>query len=173
MGNFYTNFTILNTNTDDVIRVAKELRRRAYIIGSPANNVVLFDQVCDEQDAEEIERLGVELSAKLSARVIGCLNHDDDYLLLWFFDRGSIKARYWSCWQALAFAWKFCRVSGWLEFPSLVIILGWPFYVFQLRKHHSLVRLLALPEFAVGFGYEYLSRGEIPDGLSEDDIIKV
>jgi hypothetical protein len=32
------------------------------------------------------------------------------------------------------------------------------------------VKLVSIPVFTVGFGYRYLSEGEVPEGLSEDDI---
>ena len=46
-------------------------------------------------------------------------------------------------------------------------------YPFAVNRHSDLVAALGLPDFAVGYGYANLSNGELPDGLTEDDIIKV
>src|SRR5258705_10901062 len=109
MGNFYTNFVIVNTDTADVLRVAKELGRRAYVVRDREGDTLLFDADCDEQDITEIERLGTALADRLHSPVLGSLNHDDDHLLLWLFRSGHVT-RYESCLQGFAFSWQLSRV---------------------------------------------------------------
>lgn len=171
MGNFYTNFTILGVDAEEVITAARELRRRAYVVQAAPGLVVLYDEACDEQDTAEIKRLGCALSARLPGPVLACLNHDDDHLLLSVFTRGTRRGRYKSWRHAPAFAWTLARVRGGvLAYPLIVVVLGWPVVPFQFWRHSALVRLLSLPRPAVGYGFRYLARGEIPAGLSKEDI---
>jgi len=98
------------------------------------------------------------------------MNHDDDMLSLWLFRSGEV-ARYQSCFDAVRFAWKLSRVRGGiLVFPLLVAALGWPIMIFQIFRHQLFVLLLSLPMVTVGYGYDYISNGEIPPGISDDDV---
>jgi hypothetical protein len=98
------------------------------------------------------------------------MNHDDDDLLFWLFHSGRVS-RYQSCRDAASFAWELSRVRGGIvTFPLLAIALGWPIMGFQVLRHWMVVKLVSIPVFTVGFGYRYLSEGEVPEGLSEDDI---
>lgn len=171
MGNFYTNFTVLGADCDETLAVLKELRRRAYVVQGASGIVIVYDEDSDEQDVREIEQLGALMSARLEAPVVACLNHDDDHLLLWLFEDEKKTASYESCLDAPVFAWSLSRVRGGLfAYPLILGVLGWPIVLFQFLRHKALVSLLSLPTFAVGYGYTYLARGEVPSGLSSDDI---
>ena len=61
MGSFYTNFEVVGGDSAEVLRVAKELGRRAYVISDKNGDALLFDSDCDEQDVTEI-RAGLEAS---------------------------------------------------------------------------------------------------------------
>jgi hypothetical protein len=174
VGNFYTNFTVVGAESAEVLVAVKELRRRAFLIEGGSGNTVVFDQECDEQHVADIEAVGSALSKALSAPVIGALNHDDDHLLLWVFRDGDKEGFYESWIDAPRFSWALSRVCGGvLAYPFLAVVLGWPVVIFQFLRHRAFVSLLSLPKSAVGFGYEYLSRGEIPEGHVEEDIQKV
>ena len=68
-------------------------------------------------------------------------------------------------------AWKLSRVRGGIVvFPLLVAALGWPIMIFQVFRHQLVVLLLSVPIITVGFGYDYISNGEIPPGVSDDDV---
>jgi hypothetical protein len=43
-------------------------------------------------------------------------------------------------------------------------------YVFAVERHAALVDALGLPDCTVGFGFDYLHRGETPDSLTDDDL---
>jgi hypothetical protein len=43
-------------------------------------------------------------------------------------------------------------------------------YTFAVDRHAALVDALGLPDCTVGFGFDYLHRGETPDGLTDDDL---
>ncbi len=171
VGNFYTNFTIVGADSEEALGAVKALRRRAYVISSKLGATVIYDQECDEQNVHEIVTLGGQLAEEFGAPVIGVLNHDDDHLLIWVFRPGRDVVAYGSWIDAPGFAWTLSRAKGGvLAYPLIVGVLGWPIVVFQFLRHKALVALLSLPPCAVGFGYTYLSRGEIPPGCSVEDV---
>lgn len=162
MGNFYTNFVILNTDEEEVSSVIKQLKRSAYVTQSE-KDVVLFDQACDEQDVEEIQFLGDTLSKELDAPVIASLNHDDDHLLLWLFAGEKGHSHYASIADAPRFAWNISRFRGGiLTYPFALSVLAWPTFIFQVFRHILLHKILSLPSLSAGLGYNYLSKGETP-----------
>jgi hypothetical protein len=173
MGNFYTNFEIFGGETDDVLRVAKELRRRAFAIVDQYGNQLLFDAACDDQDVEEIERLGSRMAERLQTPILACLNHDDDHLWLWLFRDGRVD-RYQTVLHGPAFAWRLSRIRGGLSaFPLMAAILTWPTFIFQVIRHTLLNKVASLSPLSPGLGYNYLSQGELPPGLTADEIRRV
>jgi hypothetical protein len=170
LGNFYTNFVIIGRPQPEVLEAVRDMAREAYVVGGPQGDSVVFDEQCDTQDTDEIERLGTTLCERFKTPVIAAMNHDDGHLLLWLFRSGQV-ARYQSCRDAVSFAWELSRVRGGIiVFPLLAAALGWPIVIFQLFRHWIVAQLLAVPIMTVGFGYRYISEGEIPPGISEDDV---
>jgi hypothetical protein len=172
MGNFYTNFSILGVQACEALDAARSLHRTAYVVQSRTGDSVLYDSACDQQDVEEIERLGSALSGRLKAPVVACLNHDDDHLLLWVF-RDEVKLGFYQgCFDAPTFSWALTRARGGvMAYPPVLVVLAWPIVLFQGLRHKALASMLSLPSIAVGFGYKYLSGGEIPFGYSKDEIL--
>ena len=170
MGNFYTNFEIVGGDSTEVLKVAKELGRRAFIISDKNGSALLFDADCDEQDTAEIERLGSQLAERLRLPVFATLNHDDDHLLLWLFQAGHIT-RYESCLQGFGFGWALSRIRGGVvSYPFIAAVLAWPIFVFQVFRHLLLVKVTGLSPLCAGFGYTYLSQGARPPGITDDEI---
>lgn len=173
MGNFYTNFEIFGGEADDVLRVAKELRRRALVIVDQNGDLLLFDAACDDQDVEEIERLGSRLAERLQTPILACLNHDDDHLWLWLFHAGQVY-RYQSVLHGPAFAWHLSKVRGGLgAYPLMAAVLTWPTFIFQVIRHTLLSKVAGLSATSPGCGYNYLSQGELPAGLNQAEILRV
>lgn len=74
---------------------------------------------------------------------------------------------------ALSFGWSVSRVSGGLlSYPFVAAVLAWPTFLFQSLRHSLLARAIALPSCSVGFGYTYLSRGEVPPDTREEEIMR-
>ncbi|MBI3527185.1 MAG: hypothetical protein HY067_04380 [Betaproteobacteria bacterium] len=46
-------------------------------------------------------------------------------------------------------------------------------YVFANERHADLVTALGIPSFSVGLGFGYAADGDLPEGLSEDQLIHV
>lgn len=174
MGNFYTNFTVMGCEADAVLSLAKELRREAFVIDAGRGDVILYDAICDDQDTEEIVRLGEKLSSKLALPILAALNHDDDHLLLWIFYGGKQVAYYDSILDAAPFAWALCKWCGsFSALPGLMLILGWPTFIFQVFRHLFIAKLLGIPGSPMILGHTYLTRGDLPGGFTAEDIRKV
>ena len=41
-----------------------------------------------------------------------------------------------------------------------------------MERHADLIRVLVLPEFAADIAYASFERDELPEGLSNDDVVK-
>lgn len=52
------------------------------------------------------------------------------------------------------------------------LLLQAPF-VFQMSRHRRLARRLDLPEAAVGSGFDYIARGEMPAGVDAQRLVHV
>ena len=46
-------------------------------------------------------------------------------------------------------------------------------YVFAMDRHADLVKTLGISELAIGLGFDYVGRGELPPGLTKGDLIPV
>ena len=93
MGNFYTNIVLSDTNVDAVASMLEMLGRRAYA-ASEGKVTVVYDERCDEQDLDELERLSRTLSAKLNRTAIAFCNHDDGVLWYALVEQGKVTDRY-------------------------------------------------------------------------------
>jgi hypothetical protein len=180
MGNFYVNFTLKTSDADDVVDTLRQAGRVAIV--SPANLgcVVVYDAAADEQDTGEIEDLGPMLSKQQKCPVLAVLNHDDDILAYWLFEGGKLIDSYSSAPNYFdgglegdrgGDADLLCKTLGKPgAADSVRDILEGDEYVFAFMRHKALCTALDLPNWAVGAGYQYLEGGELPDGLSEDDL---
>lgn len=92
MGNFYTNIVLRDKDADAVAASMTEMNRRAYV--SPTSlGTIVFDERCDTQDLEELERLARQLSRRHGPALAVC-NHDDDVLWYALADGGRVLDRY-------------------------------------------------------------------------------
>ena len=46
-------------------------------------------------------------------------------------------------------------------------------YTFAVERHADLARVLGIPSFGVGAGFRYVADGALPDGVEEDDLVRV
>lgn len=123
--------------------------------------------------------------------VLAVANHDDDILWYQLYERGQFVDDYDSTPgyfeasepspPAGGDAHKLCAAFGVPDAAASVEpILRKSFfagddgaYVFAFERHLDLVHALGIPEFAVGTSYDYLESGEVPDGLSPADVMRV
>lgn len=187
MGNFYVNYTVKGPGQQ---AVAKALTGRSAIVTPQRDDcVVAFDEQSDNQDSEIIANLACDLSRELRCPVLAVLNHDDDILWYQLYLSGQLADEYDSCpsyfdpdaepsGPAGGDAQKLCATFGSSNVAEVERILRKSSfdedgYTFAVERHADLAQALGLPTFAVGGGYAYVSDGEIPEGLSENDLLRV
>lgn len=182
MGNFYTNFTLKTSDTVGVAATLTKASRSALVSPAAGGYVVVFDEAADQQDTEVVEEVGSLLSGHHRCAVLAILNHDDDVLCYWLFAGGKRVDAYNSCpdyWDESADsdrggdAGKLCETLGVRQFEAAVKrILYDDEYTFALEQHSALVAALRLPEWAVGGGFNYIEKDELPDGLSVNMLLR-
>ena len=183
MGNFYVNFTVKSSDSDDVVDTLEQAGRSAFVTRPQAGYVVVFEEQTDNQDANEIEEVGVMLSKQQKCPVLAVLNHDDDILAYWLFDRGQLIDSYNSAPDYFEGSMEgdrggdaelLCKTLGKPDaVQSVREILEGEDAPFAFMRHGALCDALNLPEWAVGVGYRYLEEGDLPDGLSEENLRRV
>ena len=185
MGNSYVNYTLRGPGHQAVAAV---LAGRNAIV-TPAHNgcVAVFDEKSDEQTRAAMDDLGARLSRELHCPVLSVLVHDDDLFCYHLFDRGDCIDRYDSSpgyfdpsaertEPAGGNAGKLCGAFGVDKASEVESILrksdGDAGYTFATDRHADLVQALGLPDYAVASSYASVSSGELPDGLSEEDLVR-
>lgn len=172
MGNFYTNITVLDANTESIADRLRVLGRTAFVADAHDSSVV-YDRECEAQDTEILAALAEDLSSTLDARALAVLNHDDDVLWLQLYVRGELLAEYANQGGPRVRARDMCRALGRPDRTLAVWFLLHRPFVFQVTRHARLARSLGLPEAAVGSGFTYIERGELPAAISPDRLHRV
>lgn len=187
MGNFYTNLTLRGPSQAEV--AAALTGRQALVTPSVAGWVVVFDAASEDQDAELIAELASGLSRRFRCPVLAVVNHDDDILWYQLYLSGALEDEYDSCPNYFdpdaepagptgGDAAKLCGAFGSDRVAEVAAILGKSGleedgYTFETERHEALVRALGLPAYGVGAGYNYVSRGELPEDLDAADLMRV
>jgi len=192
MGNFYVNHTI-RASQDRVVAFLENEGYTAFVSPTVDGFTTVFDQQSDTQDTFAIADLGQKLSATLNSPVVAFLNHDDDILCYWLFEKGEPIEAYNSCPDYFGdeeFGGGFdeeegdepaaptgdgtelCRLFGRSSIRDRVrSILAAPSAMFASMTHHDLVTALGLPTWVVGSGYRYLSENDAE--LKQDECVHV
>src|SRR5947209_14769763 len=93
MGNFYANVTLRTADADGAASILDELERTAFVT-VVGDITVVYDEKCDEQDLEELERLAGALSKRLKCAALAVCNHDDDVLWYALVENGAAVDTY-------------------------------------------------------------------------------
>ena len=186
MGNFYVNYTLRGPSQQ---AVADKLRiRRAIVTRSQGGCVIVLDEESDEQDQDIITELAADLSTALDCPVLAVLNHDDDIFWYQLHHRGELLDEYDSSpgyFDSAAEpsppiggnAQLLCSVFGASDVAKVESILRKSFfepggYAFAVQRHMDLASALGMPSFGVGLGYNYVANGDLPQGLTEADLLR-
>ena len=185
MGQFYTNFTCRGPSQQEV---ASALAGRSAIVTTAHNGcVVAYDEASEAQDFAIIGELGARLSSELHCPVLAAVVHDDDILFFQLYEGGEVTDDYDSSpgyFDADAEpsapdggdAHRLCAAFGTTNVSEVSAILRKSTYDDDgpdaADRHAQLVAALGLPPWAVGAGFSYVAEGEIPDGLSEAQLLK-
>jgi hypothetical protein len=186
MGNFYTNYTLRGPSQQ---AVAKALGGRSAIV-TPAQDgcVVVFDEQSDEQNEAVITELASSLSRQFACPVLAVLNHDDDIFWYQLYLAGELADEYDSSpgyfdpsaepsAPAGGDAQKLCSAFGADDVAEVESVLRKSSfheggYTFAVERHTDLARALGIPSFGVGAGFRYVAHGELPEGLTDDDLTR-
>lgn len=184
MGAFYTNLTMKGPSQEEILKAFRG--RQAYISPTVDGNTVVYDEQCEEQSPAVLTDLSSKLSKELNCLVLIVLNHDDDILFYRLYNKGELVDEYCSSpenfeetdepsgpkggnSELLTNLFKAGNKSSIEE-----ILRSNPFvedkYAFATERHADLVKALGLPAWAVGYGYAYIAQGEIPGGLTENQL---
>ena len=181
MGNFYTNVTLAGAALEAVLEA---LGSRHALVAAVGERILVFDQACESQDPSVLSALCAELSSRVGCTALGVLNHDDDVLMLMLFSGGRLLTDYNSCPgyfdgdelpPSEVDAVAFCAAFGVEQAaPQVRVILASEDddLSFAADRHQALVDAMALPVQSVGYGYDYLAQGEVPEGLDASDLIE-
>jgi hypothetical protein len=93
MGNFYVNHTV-RAPQNQIAAFLERIERTAFVSPTIDGFTVVCDQQCDDQEPSEIVELGRRLSQSCECPAMAVLNHDDDALCYWVFDRGELLEEY-------------------------------------------------------------------------------
>ena len=168
MGNFYTNVTLRTTERQALIGHMRAQGRSCFVSPTYDGFTVVYDRLCDEQDTGDLEALATELSSRFRGSALAVLNHDDGVLWMGLARQGEWLTTYHSDQISSGSAWQLAKefkILGLL--PLVSFLMRWPLVLFEIWRHGALASVLGIPKVAVGFGYNYLSRGERPDENSE------
>jgi DNA-binding YbaB/EbfC family protein len=94
MGAFYVNITLRGPQQVDVIAELKRQQRRAYVSSSVNGYTVVYDEICDTQDEDEIKSFVAALSRVFSCPALAALVHDDDVFVYWLYRDGKLLDSY-------------------------------------------------------------------------------
>ncbi|HTT32270.1 MAG TPA: hypothetical protein VMH48_01595 [Methylomirabilota bacterium] len=198
MGNWYTNVCLKDVDQVTVVATLDELGRRAYVTPDIGGWIIVYDQESDKFDLNELESLALTLSTRLQCTALASFNADDGVLWLGIFENGKLSTRYASEKKQFEDGGEFplvpevaevlCRVfeapeknqqvRRILRRPHGILGLLSTFfkvriaYVVEVLRHGDLAETLGIPLASVGLGYEYINRGETPEGLTRGNLRK-
>jgi hypothetical protein len=180
----------------DVVALLEELGRHAYITPEISGWIVVYDQQTEDFDVGILESLALTLSTRLSCTALASCNADDDVLWLALYETGMLSTRYASARGSFEDGHEFpdpketadvlarafqkpeaknevlrvlCKSHGILGLLNLYFKARVA-YVLEVHRHLDLTNLLEMPRAAVGFGYTYVNKGEIPEGMIREAI---
>jgi hypothetical protein len=188
MGNFYVNFSVKQPNQQQVADILRKRQRTALVTPAIGEYVVVFDEEADWQDDKAIQSVGEILSRETHSPVFAVLNHDDDVLAYWLFEDGqqtdfyNSAPDYFESYDEFETedtgqggdARRLCTTLTATASPEQIEHILRGDYVFAIERHEKLATALGLPGWSVGGGYRYITEnGEVPDGLDEEQLVRV
>jgi hypothetical protein len=167
MGSFYTQMLVGERSTEKCASAMTELRRSSFVIPATRNVSVICDKDVERQDLQTIDSLAMALSSRLSCTVVALLNHDDDWLVMRYFECGHFVGGLQVGHTGFSLRGSFSQLRRLLNprasLIGLFLALVRPVVV-QLDRHKELARILDLPPCSVGLGYKYIrSDGLVPE----------
>jgi hypothetical protein len=189
MGNFYVNITTRKADAEAILQYLKSRDLSAFIAKGPEDYCTIYEERCDEQDTRHITSLLKEISSQLNCAAIGMLNHDDDILAYELWLNGEKVDEYDSCPGYFQGDERRMEPEGGnaellsklmgngKNVEAIQVALrksgsGEEGFVFAIERHEALAKAIGLPLHTVGYGFRYISEGEMPEGIQPENIIK-
>lgn len=187
MGNFYVNITTRKAKTEDILNYLKANELSAYLIEGPEEYCTIYEEICDDQETGHISNLLKEISQEFNCSAIGMLNHDDDILAYELWSNGKKVDEYDSCpgyfsgdddrfdpegGDAKLLSDLMGNGGNVEAIEKILKATGDEGYVFAVERHDALAKAVGLPNHSVGYGFRYISGGDIPQDIKEENILK-
>ncbi|SRR5579871_188737 len=181
MGWSYSHVVLFGPDHHQVIR---ELDGHEAAVSPTVNGFTLI-AVPEARDGAKMLSFGRSLSAKLACPAVIISEFDDDVLEYTLLEASEVADSYNSTPDYFDFAGthipprgpqggnttKLCALLGRPELEAqLEAILRNPELVDAPERHRQMVAMLGCPSFSVGFDYEALQEGELPEGIEESEI---
>lgn len=188
MGNFYANITTRNISVDLIKKYLKSNNLSAYVIKVANDYCAIFEAVCDEQNGDHISSLLKEISGQFSCPAIAVLNHDDDILAYELWLNGEKVDEYDSCpgyfqadedrmqpegGNAKLLSELMGNGNNVNDIERLLRSNKGNEFSFAIDRHESIAKAVGIPLQTVGYGYTYISNGEMPKGVLPESIVKI
>jgi hypothetical protein len=182
MGNFYTNVVVRGPSEADVVDTLVALGRTGYVVTHPAGFVFVYDDEADKQREGVVESLALTLATRLRCPALAALNHDDDFLLLWLYDREAAETRFAyrvtfdgdkRSPSAEEFVDEVRRAFGTIRDSApdaqehwkmrLIKLLAPTLSSLPVMKHEQILRQSRIPLAPAMVGYRYVYQGDLTD----------
>ena len=187
MGNFYVNVALKNIEADAAQSLLERLGLSAFISPTVGGYTIVAEKECEAQDPATLDRLAAQLSSTGRCTALAVLNHDDDLLVYYLYERGALKDTYCSLpslfdesksdepegGDAAVLAGLFGVPESAREIESVLRAPGAgsaeeePTFVFEIERHERIASLLRMPPFVAGFGYEYARKDDVTGLVAE------
>jgi hypothetical protein len=188
MGAFYTNVTVRSSSLEEVLSYLNG--RTAFVAPEQNGYITIYDKQCDEGGLYPNE-FSSDISRHLNTVAFLVTVHDDDVLYFDVFENGAHRDEYDSCPNYFSEDQAeddellppeggnpevLCALFNCTNIAAVRDVLyaddeDSDICIFATERHRVLAELLQLPASSVGYGYDHLAEGEIPEGLSEDALI--
>jgi hypothetical protein len=181
MGLFYANLTVYPPHREALLDTLRRLNRTAFTSPTVDGYTVVFDQDNDNQDFDDIQRLGCEVTGGLSCAGLAAVLHDDDVLYLWLFRDGEVQDHYNSLPQYFdpkaepgppiggngkLFCEAFDRAEHHEQVERLLranlLKAELPEIPGELERHRAIAEELGIPPLVAGLGYGAIAAGYLP-----------
>lgn len=173
MGKFYTSISYKTEDRRRLIKCLNSAQRTAWVSPVKDGFVCVFDEMCDQENIQEITNLGKTLSKQLPCPAIAIVRQEYDLVWYQFYDNGEV----------LGESRSLCNT-----FEDLSLLPPQPeeskviYKAFGIRAHQSqsyaktgeeLIDLINLPVIAHCLGFTNVERDDFElefDDLADEDM---
>jgi hypothetical protein len=176
MGSFYTQIIVREANSEKIATVMRNLNLSSFVIPASGSDIsVVCEREIENQDIDVLDTVAANLSNKLGCAAIGLLNHDDDWLVLRYFNSGKYVGRLQIGHTPISLRGSIFKLRKLLNPNASLLGLISTFilpFIFQWRRHEKLVALIGIPPQSVAVGYRYIQENNFLVEFDKSDLIE-